>query len=123
MMGSHQQAVNIRFTLWNVAVFHALLCKFIRSFTYYTDIYCLLFMCYTLYHGIQDGQNLWILGQGISINSSSNQQVHADGDVGQGETVLDPTSELRFTWKPRVAGGTGGEEEVFPPLGRCQGEI
>lgn len=62
-------------------------------------------------------------GPGISINSSSNQQVHADGDVGQGETVLDPTSELRFTWKPRVAGGNGGEEEVFPPLGRCQGEI
>lgn len=30
-------------------------------------------------------------GPGISINSSSNQQVHADGDVGQGETVLDPT--------------------------------
>lgn len=54
---------------------------------------------------------------GISINSSSNQQVHADGDVGQGETVLDPTSELRFTWKPRVAGGNGGEEEVLTPVG------
>ena len=61
-------------------------------------------MCYTLYHGIRDGQNSRILGQGLNI-SSPNQQVPADGDVGQGETVLDPTGELRFTWKPRVAGG------------------
>ena len=123
MVGSHQHRQKAVGFLWNVAVFHALLCKFIHSFTYYTDIYRVLFMCYTLYHGIQDGQNLWILGQGLDINSSPNQQVPADGDVGQGETVLDPTGELRFTWKPRVAGGNSGEEEVFTPLGRCQGEI
>ena len=108
MMGSHQhhqKAVSIRFMLWNVAVFHTLLCKLIRSFTYYTDIYHVLFMCHTLYHRIQDGQNSWVLGQGIKINNIPDQQVHADGDGGEGEIVLDPTGELRFTWKPRVDGG------------------
>lgn len=44
-------------------------------------------------------------GPGININSSPDQQVHADGDGGEGEIVLDPTGELRFTWKPRMAGG------------------
>lgn len=62
IMASHrscQKALRIKFTLWKVPVFQVLLCTFIHSFTYSTDIFgC--FLCAGHYAKDTGWTQLWV---------------------------------------------------------------